>query len=94
MLPRISFKWIGLDGMVSGWGEVSLEQLTLLKRTCFLDKRSWAATKFLSLRGRYLCSEMCVILNGKHPHLLLESLLKLINLVLGKHNPPNLSHFS
>ena len=47
----VSYMWDGLDGMVSGWGEVSLKHLTLLKkRTCFLDKRSWVATKFLSLR--------------------------------------------
>ena len=64
------------------------------KSTCFLDKHSWVAIKFLSFRGRYLCSKDCVILNEKHPHLLLENLLKLINLVHGKNTPLHPFHFS
>ena len=62
--------------------------------TCFLDRHSWVAIKFLSFRGRYLCRINCVNLTAKHPHLLLEKLLKLINLVLGKHTSLHLFHFT
>ena len=70
--PASSLLFCGFETMSSPVWRPSMASLSLfaegwIERTCFLDKHSWVAIKFLSLRGRYLCIKKWNILNAKHP---------------------------